>query len=133
MRQCHVLGLVNYRLQSLIKGNGHYVVMGLYSPSDEGKQAVYEEKPLILRSTEKSIPQEKYSHTSSNSSSSSISGEIVSEGKGKQKRDGKGSNILLLVRKLLKCPENCLQARLPVSWHFPYPITTTALLHPKLF
>ena len=44
--------------------------------------------------------------TSSNSSSSSISGEIVSEWKGKRKRDGKGSNILLLVRKLLKCPEN---------------------------
>ena len=73
MRQCHVLGLVNYRLQSLIKGNGHFAVMGLYSPSDEGKQAVYEEKPLILPcSTEESIPQEKYSHTSSNSSSSSI-------------------------------------------------------------
>ena len=103
MRQCHVLGLVNYELQSLIKGNGHYAVMGVYSPSEEGKQAVSEEKPLILPFA---CPQEKYSDTSSNSSSSSISREIVSEGKGKRKRDGKGSNILLLVRKLLKSPEN---------------------------
>ena len=60
MRQCHVLGLVHYKLQSLIQGNGHYAVMGVYSPSDEGKQAVYEEKPLILPcSTEKSITTRK--------------------------------------------------------------------------
>ena len=103
MRQCHVLGLVNYELQSLIKVNGHYGVMGVYSPSEEGKQSVSEEKTLILPFA---CPQEKYSDTSSNSSSSSISAEIASEGKGKRKRDGKGSNILLLVRKLLKCPEN---------------------------
>ena len=62
-----------------------------------------EEKPLILPFA---CPQEKYSDTSSNSSSSSFSAEIASEGKGKRKRDGKGSNILFLVRKLLKCPEN---------------------------
>ena len=47
MRQCHVLGLVNYELQSLIKGNGHYAVMGVYSPSEEGKQSVFEEKPHL--------------------------------------------------------------------------------------
>ena len=39
---------LDYKLQSLIKGNGHYAVMGVYSPLVEGKQAVYEEKPLIL-------------------------------------------------------------------------------------
>ena len=48
MKQCHVLGLVNYELQSLIKGNGHYAVMGVYSPSAEGKKSVTDSDPLLL-------------------------------------------------------------------------------------
>ena len=29
MHQCHVLGLVKYELRSMIKGNGHFSVMGV--------------------------------------------------------------------------------------------------------
>ena len=33
--QCHVLGLIKYKLRSMIKGNGHYSVMGVYYPLDD--------------------------------------------------------------------------------------------------
>ena len=48
MKQYHVLGLVKYELQSLIKANGHYAVMGVYSLSEEGKHALTEDDPLLL-------------------------------------------------------------------------------------
>ena len=53
MKQCHVVGLVKYELQSMIKGNGHYAVMGVYSPLEVGKHALTEDDPLLLpRDTE---------------------------------------------------------------------------------
>ena len=92
MRQCHVIGLVKYDLQSLIKGNGHYAVMGVYSQSEVGKVAVAENKPLMLPyNTEKSLPKEC---SNDNRSTISVLGESCYDGKSKRKRDGKGSNEL---------------------------------------
>ena len=103
MRQCHVIGLVKYELQSLIKGNGHYAVMGVYSQSEVGKVAVAENKPLMLPyNTEKALPKEC---SNDNTSTISVLGESCYDGKSKQKRGGKGSNILLLIRKMMKLPE----------------------------
>ena len=51
-------------------------------------------------STKKFIFPPHCTPTSSNSSSSSLSVESCCDGKGKRKRDGKGSNVLFLVRKL---------------------------------
>ena len=124
MKQCHVL---------LIKGNGHYAVMGVYSPSEDGKHTVSENKPLIIPSDIKSVPQKTYSHTNPDTSSHSTPEAHSVEGKGKRKRDGKGSNVILLVRRMLKSPENWKYTRLPVSGFLHYAITTTTLLHPRLF
>ena len=46
MRQCHILGLVDYKLQSMIKRNGHYSVMGVLCPLPEGNLHLTESKPL---------------------------------------------------------------------------------------
>ena len=46
MRQCHILGLVDYKLQSMIKRNWHYLVMGVLCPLPEGNLHLTESKPL---------------------------------------------------------------------------------------
>ena len=47
MHQCHVLGLVKYELRSMIKGSGHYSVMGVYYPLDQSEQYIQGEKSLL--------------------------------------------------------------------------------------
>ena len=37
MRQCHVTGLVNRKLKSMVKRSGHYSVFGVYEVTQQGR------------------------------------------------------------------------------------------------
>lgn len=93
MRQCHVLGLIKYELRSMIKGNKHYSVMGVYYPLENSERYTNDEESLMLPAMKHHIDDSPVmlSHASSSGSMSDQS-ELK-----KRKRLGKGSNILPLV------------------------------------
>ena len=91
--------------------------MGVYSPSEEGEQAITVDDPLLLPSdTAQKVS--KLKTTRANLSSSTSSGDSSLEQRGKRKCDGKGSNILLLVRKFMKLPENWKSIENKRDYHF---------------
>ena len=47
IRQCRALGLIKYELRSMIKGNGHYSVMGVYYPLDDSDQYLQDEESNV--------------------------------------------------------------------------------------
>ena len=81
----------------MIKGNGHYAGMGVYSPSEEGKHGLTESDPLLLPK-DREEKASKFKPRKGNVGSSTSSGDSFTEQRGKRKHDGKGSNILILVR-----------------------------------
>ena len=112
MRQCHILGLVDYKLQSMIKRNGHYSVMGVLCPLPEGNLHLTENKPLSLPCKVVTVKPTTYT-----TASCSFSPPLDCE-KSKRKREGKGSNILTVVRKLMKCPENLKSIKSKQDYQF---------------
>ena len=89
MRQCHVLGLIQYELRSMIKGNGHYSVMGVYSPLEASKKYIDTVETLLLPGdvlSSKVSPDVSTQPTASNSV-----GGCSSQDTPKRKRMGKGS------------------------------------------
>ena len=113
MRQCHVLGLIKYELKSMIKGNGHYSVMGVYHPLQKSEQYIKNEKRLMLPSMKHHIDSSSTAVTNENSSS--IPEQSTST---KRKRIGKGSNILTVVRKMLADQENWKTVSDKQDYHF---------------
>ena len=111
IRQCHVLGLIKYELKSMIKGNGHYSVMGVFYPLEKARCYIAENHPLLLPSV-KSTVQESTSHRPHHSLDSAGSDSQ------KRKREGKGSNILPVARKLLQDQENWKQVSSKQDYHF---------------
>ena len=89
IRQCHVLGLIKYELRSMIKGNGHYSVMGVYYPLDDSDQYLQDERSLMLPAIKCRV-NDSIAHGGSCSGSESA-GQGLSM---KRSRLGKGSNIL---------------------------------------
>ena len=65
IRQCYVLGLIKYELKSMIKGNGHYSVMGVFYPLENARCYIAENNPLLP--SVKSTVQESTSHTAHHS------------------------------------------------------------------
>ena len=115
MRQCHVLGLIKYELKSMIKGNGHYSVMGVYYPLEKSEQYLNNEQRLMLPSVKSHVDSSSTAIT--NESSTSIPEQSTST---KRKRIGKGSNILAVVRKnlMLADPENWKSLTDKHDYHF---------------
>ena len=113
MRKCHVLGLIKYELRSMIKGNGHYSVMGTYYPLDASEQYLKDEKSLMLPAMKHRVddPSVVLSHGSSGSASNQSAST-------KKKRLGKGSNILPVVRKMLADQENWKTISDKRDYHF---------------
>ena len=97
MRQCNVLGIVKYDLRSMIKGSGHYSVMGVYTPLESCQVYISNDKSLMLPAFKHSL--EDTSRTLSSNTS-------VAESSKRKKRLGKGCNILPIVRNLLADQEN---------------------------
>ena len=85
MRLCHVLGLIKYELKSMIKGNGHYSVMGVYYPLEKSEQYLNNEQRLMLPSVKSHVDSSSTAIT--NESSTSIPEQSTST---KRKRIGKG-------------------------------------------
>ena len=115
MHQCHVLGLVKYELRSMIKGNGHYSVMGVYYPLDQSEQYIQGEKSLLLPAMKHCVNDSSIATISVHGSSRTISDQTVST---KKIRLGKGNNILPVVRKLLTDQENWKKISNKRDYHF---------------
>ena len=110
MRQCHVLSLIKHELKSMIKGNGHYSVMGVYYPLEKSEQYINDEQRLMLP------PMKHHVATAvTNKSSTSTPEHSTST---KRKRIGKGSNILTVVRKMLSDQENWKSLTDKRDYHF---------------
>ena len=120
LRQCHVLGIVKYDLRSMIKGSGHYSVMGIYYPLDDCKPYINNEKSLMLPVLEQSIESRPCRNRPSTS---------ASECSLKKKRLGKGCNILPIVRKLLVDKENWKTIADKSDYQFPGTFKTPTEQH----
>ena len=99
IKQYHVVGLVQLKLKSMIKGKGAFSVNGVYYGTEKRTHIINSTEPLLL-------PRENSStnrHLQDNSNQSSCSS---TETKLKGKQLGEGCNILSVVRKLLSEPEN---------------------------
>ena len=116
LRQCYVNGYVQMELRSLIKGNGHYSVYGVYFPTEKGR-CVVEEKGDIM------LPQSHDVYKPSQTASHSRCTE--SNAMGKHKRIGKGSHILPIVRRCLQETENWKHIQSKQDYHFPGVYTKT--------
>ena len=117
--QCHVLGLVKYELRSMIKGNGHYSVIGVYYPLSQSEQYIQGEKSLLLLAMKHCVNDSSVATIISvHGSSRIISDQTVST---KKIRLGKGSNILPVARKLLTDQENLKK--------YPINVITISLVH----
>lgn len=110
MRQCHVLSLVNYELKSIIKKNGYYAVNGIYHVGQKGKEVIENNEPLLLPSKQDQRIRSKSSKTPTTTDISD---------KQKRIRNGKGSNILSMVKRLLSESENWLNVDSKASYQFP--------------
>ena len=117
MRQCHVLGLVKYELKSMIKANGHYSVMGVYSPLDSSKRYIDADETLLLPCVNHSSKiLDVSSQPSTSKSLDSCSSQNLDTPK--RKRMGKGSNMLTTVRKMLSDQENWKSISNKCDYHF---------------
>ena len=115
MRQCHVLGLIKYELRSMIKGNGHYSVMGVYYPLDDSDRYLQgENSPRLM------LPAIKHRINDSSACGSSTSRSATADQSLSTKRIrlGKGSNILPVVRKMLSDKENWKTVSDKRDYHF---------------
>ena len=109
MRQCHVLGLIKCELKLMIKGNGHYSVMGVFYPLEKARSYIAESKPL---------PSVKFSVQESTSHIPRHSSDTAGTHPQKRKLEGKGSNILPVARKLLQDQENWKPVCSKHDYHF---------------
>ena len=112
IKQYHIVGLVQLKLKSMIKGKGAYSVNGVYYWTEKRTHIINSTEPLLL-------PQENSStnrHLQDNSNQSSCSSTENNNLKGKWL--GEGCNILSVVRKLLSEPENWFKFE-KRSYQFP--------------
>ena len=118
LRQCHVMSLVRYELKSIIKKNGFYAVYGIYHVSHKGIEFVKSNEPLLLPNIQGEGL--KRQNTASNWTDDQSS-------KHKRIRNGKGSNILSVVKKCLSEPENWLNVNSKASYQFPGVFSTPVM------
>ena len=99
---------------SMIKGNGHYSLMGVYiTLYKKSEQYIKNEKRLMLPSMKHHVDSSSTAITNENSSS--IPEQSTST---KQKRIGKGINILTVVRKMLADQQNWKTVSDKQDYHF---------------
>ena len=99
MKQCHVVGLVNRKLKSMVKRSGHYSVFGVYEVTQKGRDFIStdgkEEVMLPCIDDVDSIQ----------TSSPDASSESCHEGN-KRVRHGKGTHAIITVRRMMSEKEN---------------------------
>ena len=112
LKQCHVLSLVQMELKSLIKSSGYYAVQAVYSPSPNSGELLSSDDPLML-------PIQK-THDNSKSAAAGVNAVYTcTKPHDQKKRNGKGSNILTLVRTFLNESENWKELKEKQCYQFP--------------
>ena len=111
IKQCHVMSFVQLELRSMIKSSGHYAVNCVYCPTPEGIHAVNDSAPFLL-------PMYDGSNQTTTISSMAISQNVV-----KNKRLGKGTNTLTIIRKLSAESKNWLKFENKSNYQFPGVLT----------
>ena len=115
IRQCHVLGLAEKRLKSIIKRSQYYSVQGIIYPTGLGHEVVQNE--LLIMKYPAAIQHhlhEEVTHCCSKVPSSSQH-EVVQ----KKERNGKGIHALIMAKRLLQDKENWKTVSSKSEYHFP--------------
>jgi len=68
MRQCHVEGVVEKQLRSIIKKSGHYCIQGLFHVLPKGRDIVQQRTPFLLPSSTAMVTQHSNAAASDTSS-----------------------------------------------------------------
>ena len=118
MKQCHVVGLVNRKLKSVVKRSGHYSVFGKYEVTPKGRDWLSDEKKdsLMMPSCDTLD-----STLSANPTASEASSEGVSENplNSKRVRHGKGTHAIITIRKMMSDKENWVQINTAKEYQYP--------------
>ena len=123
IRKCHVLGLVEKRLQSIIKRTKHYSVQGIIHSTEKGIKLVQTDEHVV------SIPQfsehmeECYEESLACSKSTSIRLHSSSH-KICRERKGKGTHAWITAKRLLEDKENWNAITSKSDYHFPGQFST---------
>ncbi len=112
MRQCHVSGLLQKQLRSIIKKSGHYCVQGIICVLPKARAIIAGKKTLILPVVENG---DGNSHKAQKGQATTGTTSINS----KTSRQGKGCHALGVVRKLLLDRENWKIIETKRDYQFP--------------
>ena len=115
MKQCHVAGLVNRKLKSMVKRSGHYSVFGIYEVTPKGRDWLSNDRKdeIMMPSTDASD-----SIISGSPSTSEVSSEDNSENQ-KRVRHGKGTHAIITVRKMMSDKENWVKINSAKEYQYP--------------
>ena len=97
IRRCHVLGLVQKELQSIIKKNKHYGIQGIVCETENGRQCVQQNHQLLMV---------RYSDECSVKISATRHAGESKQSVNKGIRSGKGCHGIALIKMLIEDEEN---------------------------
>ena len=122
IRKCHVVGVANKDLRSIIKQSQHYSIQGIICKTEHGQALIDKQEAFLLpvipsmHLSSRTTPPS--SHITSQTASPSSQSKCVSSVKGTVKRDrkGKGTHGLIAVKKLIEDQENWQEVSTKTNW-----------------
>ena len=112
IRQCHVVGLIEKELKSIIKKSGHYAIQGVLHVLPKAHMELDKENPMVLlNKASSSIAVSKLSMTQRDVQEMQQPSACD--------RKGKGTHGLIVVKKLLADKENWSLPENESDWQFP--------------
>ncbi len=113
--ECHVLGLVEKQLRSVIEKCGHHSIQGIIVVQEEGRDVAVNRKSVLLPQAAASVCCKETGESSHGFDTSHINVQVKSKGKA---RVGKGTHGLSIVRNLLADKEKWTTPRDVKDCHF---------------
>ena len=116
MRQCHVLGLVNKELKSIIKQSQHYGIQGVYFTTQHGKQLIETGDKLEIKTNMFNLSNDKIVSQKGKATKGPSAANSTAE---KKVRKGKGTHGLNVIRALIEDKENWEEITTKHAYQFP--------------
>ena len=117
IRQCHVLGLVNKELRSIIKKNRHYGIQGIICETVSGRKCIEQDQELLMTRC----------RDEPNATRSLSKRAMATPGQNGQKRvrSGKGSHGVAVIKQMLEDEENWEIISCKGDYQFPGVFSTS--------